>query len=214
MTQPTPLAQSLARLADRAAAQPPDEAELLPPPPEPEATARGHVATERWARAIPRRFLGACLDDLPEPLCATLLEWAELEAPPNLVLTGPVGTGKTHAACAAVRPRVERGETLAFWPVVRLLDQLRPGADEDPYESAVAADVLVLDDLGAERATEWTAERLYAIVNDRWLAEKPTIATANLSPPQLAAAAGERLASRLLGGAHIARLAGPDRRMR
>lgn len=216
MTQPERLAERMVELELRArAGVPPEELRSLPPSwdmAEADAAARQHIASERWARAIPRRFLTASMDDLAEPLASTLRGWAQAEAGPNLALLGPVGTGKTHAACAAVRPLVERGASLAFWPVVRLLDQLRPGREPDPYEGAVEADVLVLDDLGAERATEWTAERLYAIVNDRWLAEKPTVVTANLSPPQLSQA-DERLASRLLGGATIARLAGRDRRM-
>lgn len=175
--------------------------------------ARGLLAEHRWKATIPRRFLTAHLSTVGGDLQSKLREWAELEEPPNLVLTGPVGSGKSYAACAACRPRVEAGATLEFWPVVRLLDQLRPGREPDPYDAIVATDLLVLDDLGAERATEWTAERLYAIVNDRWLAERPTIATTNLTPPQLTAAVGERLASRLLGGATTARLAGHDRRI-
>jgi DNA replication protein DnaC len=173
------------------------------------------LAERRWAAQITARFAAASIVELDDDLRGRLSRWANTPPrPSSLVLTGPVGTGKTYAACAAVRPLVEQGATLAFWPVVRLLDQLRPGRDDDPYPAAVAADLLVLDDLGAERATDWTAERLYALVNDRWLAERPTIVTTNLAPPQLTAAVGERLASRLLGGATTALLSGPDRRMR
>ena len=215
VSEPTPLAARLAGIHERLGIDP----DAAPPPAvdvpreQADAEARRRVAWERWDRAIPRRFRGARLDHLPAPLAEQLAAWAKLDERPNLVLTGPVGTGKTYAACAAVRPLVGAGATLAFWPVVRLLDQLRPGHDPDPYDEAAGADLLVLDDLGAERATEWTAERLYALVNDRWLDERPTLATTNLPPPALATAIGERLASRLLGGATIARLAGPDQRM-
>lgn len=180
---------------------------------DPDDTARALIAGRRWAATVPPRFAAAALADLAGEVLDKLAGWIEEPELPNLVLLGPVGSGKSHAACAAVRPLVERGMSLEFWPVVRLLDQLRPGRDPDPYDDVARADLLVLDDLGAEKATEWTAERLYAIVNDRWLARRPTIVTTNLAPPQLAAAVGERLASRLLGGATIARLSGADRRM-
>lgn len=174
------------------------------------------LAERRWAEQIPSRFTRATLADVNDELRGKLSRWSNAVIAGGagpLVLTGPVGTGKTYAACAGVRPLVERGLTLAFWPVVRLLDALRPSSDADPYPAAVAADLLLLDDLGAERATDWTAERLYALVNDRWLSERPTIVTTNLTPPQLTQAVGERLSSRLLGGATIALLSGPDRRM-
>lgn len=182
--------------------------------PEDAAIARAIIAQRRWASTIPPRFRAASLSDLAEPLRQIVLGWAVASGPPNLVLTGPVGAGKTYAACAACRSKVEAGNTLEFWPVVRLLDHLRPGRDEgDPYNQVVESDLLILDDLGAERASEWTAERLYAIVNDRWLTERTTIATTNLNPPQLISAVGERLASRLLGGATTARISGHDRRI-
>lgn len=219
MTTPEPLAASLDAFRQRHGI--PDEPELaavLDPPwwtlADADRTATERIAAERWVRAVPPRFTGAHLDDIAEPLRSTLTGWAAIDGQPdNLVLTGPIGTGKTYAAAAAVRPLVELGATLAFWPVVRLLDQLRPGDHPDPYADAASADVLVLDDLGAERPTDWTRERLYALVNDRWLAERSVVVTTNLAPPQLSDAVGERLSSRLLGGATIARLAGHDRRL-
>ena len=63
------------------------------------------------------------------------------------------------------------------------------------------------------KRTEWTAERLYALINRRWLEVRPTVCTTNLDPDQLREAVGERVFSRLVGnGAVVLRLTGHDRR--
>jgi DNA replication protein DnaC len=171
-----------------------------------------------WARAIPSRFVWAQLEDLTDhdPDTRTALaDWSGEPRGRNLVLLGPVGTGKTHAAVAAVRALHDRGDEVVFLPVVELLDQLRPGGPEHALSEYAHADVLVLDDLGAERPTEWTGERLYALINRRWLEERPTVATTNLDPDPLRTALGERVFSRLVGNdAVVLRLAGKDRRRR
>jgi DNA replication protein DnaC len=142
--------------------------------------------------------------------------WVDLKAGrPNVLLFGPVGTGKSYTAVAALRPLYDTGLRVAFWPVTTFLEATSP-AGLDPagaMESATQADVLVLDDLGTERDTEWVAERVYEVVNSRWLAEVPTIVTTNATDgPALAEAIGPRVYSRLQDGAIGHRLGGPDRR--
>jgi DNA replication protein DnaC len=169
----------------------------------------------RWDQ-IPNRFRWARADRLDEDVAKEVTAWAGSPGPlPNLVLYGSVGTGKTFAAVAAARLRFDAGDEVAFWPVVELLDGLRPGGDLEVWDQAVYdAQVLILDDLGASRATDWTDERLYALVNRRWLDERPTIVTTNIDPGQLAVALGERMASRILGApAVVYGLNGPDRRL-
>lgn len=168
-----------------------------------------------WRTTVPRAFHDARLADLEgRSVHGDLATWSQADDPPNLVLVGPVGVGKTHAAVAAVRPHFGGGASLVFVPVGEMLDRLdwrRP--DSHQYlEAIMAVDVLVVDDLGTERPNEWTAERLYTIVNRRWLDGLPTVATTNLEPDELATELGERTYSRLVGGAVVLRLAGPDRR--
>ena len=166
-----------------------------------------------WGRAIPNRFQWAQLDDFPDE--PELAAWATDPGGRNLLLLGPVGVGKSHAAVAAARPaHFDRGEDVRFLPVVELLDLLRPGGPEHALYDLADLDLLILDDLGTERPTEWTAERLYALVNRRWLEERPTIATSNLGPDEFRAAVGARVFSRLVGdGAVTRRLTGRDRRL-
>lgn len=182
----------------------------------------------RWHAAIPQRFHMADLSFVDEgwPLRDHLVEWANgpgEQAPedrrptPNLLMYGPTGTGKTYAAIAAARQHFLRGAEVAFWPAAELLDGLRPGGPDGLWDRLVVdTDVLVIDDLGAHKSTEWADERLDALVNRRWLDERPVVATTNLTPDQLAKACGTRLLSRLAdiaSGAVVLGMGGEDRRM-
>lgn len=182
------------------------------PTPDELATRR---AAARWGDQVPARFRDARMADLAgegDEVLRRLRDWSADPAGRNLVVLGPVGVGKTHAAVATCRGQAGAGRHVVFRPVVELLDDLRPGGPEGALAEAMAADVLVLDDLAAERVTDWTAERLYAVVNRRWMEQRPIVATANLEPDELAQVLGERMYSRLVGGAVVVRLAGPDRR--
>ena len=167
----------------------------------------------RWATMVPSRFAWAELPQLDDKVRPVIADWAANPAGRNLVLLGPVGTGKTHAALAAARERALAGDVVRFYPVVELLDHLRPSGPEGTYGHLADLDLLVVDDLGTERATDWTDERLGALINRRWMEERPTIVTTNLEGPALLAALGERAYSRLTGSGTVAlRLTGQDRR--
>lgn len=77
-----------------------------------------------------------------------------------------------------------------------------------------ARGLLVLDDLGRERISEWTGELVYAIVNDRYEAGLPTIATSNLAPEELVAAGYWPAISRLAEDGRLVSIAAPDQRLR
>lgn len=170
----------------------------------------------QWRRAVPPRFRAASLDRVEPAAAEALRMWLDCTTErPNLLLFGPVGTGKTYAATAALRPLHDRGMTIAFWPVTSLLEATSPGAPHtsETMAAAIAAEVLLLDDLGMERGTEWAAERVYEVVNQRWLDQVPTVVTTNVAgPDEMAATLGERLWSRLQDGAVALRLTGQDRR--
>lgn len=166
-----------------------------------------------WAGIIPSRFRWARPVDFPGVLGGELEAWGRAPQGRNLVLVGPVGSGKTHAAVAAARVAFDAWTEVRFLPVVELLDLLRPGGPEGAHLALAETDLLVLDDLGSERPTDWTAERLYALVNRRWMEERPTILTSNLPPRELEVAVGARTYSRVVGsGAVVLKLTGEDRR--
>ena len=161
---------------------------------------------------VPRRFKTADMTQLEGDVAALANEWIVGDMSENVLLLGAVGTGKTHTACAMAKQAWDSGLSVSFLPVVELLDQLRPDGVKDALSRVVKVDVLVLDDLGGERPTEWTGERLYAVINRRWLEERPTIVTSNLSPDGLEKAVGPRVWSRLYHGALRLTVGGEDRR--
>lgn len=122
----------------------------------------------------------------------------------GLLLIGAVGSGKTHIAVAALREVIERGHTGLFCNVVDLLDDLRasynPQSSQSGWEileQIEKADLVVLDDLGAEAPTGWVLDRLYQIINRRYEENRPTIVTSNLSLEELSDQIGTRITSRL-----------------
>lgn len=168
----------------------------------------------RWHRAIPQRFHRVSLD-FPglSSVRVDLAAWGADPQGRNLCLFGPVGVGKTAAAVAACRWANDRRLEVKFAPVATLLDTLRPGGPEHAVDVLVDVDRLIVDDLGTEKRTDWTDERLYVVLNGRWLEERPTVITTNLSPRELEEHIGGRLYSRLVGNDAVClRLTGPDHR--
>lgn len=147
-------------------------------------------------------------------------DWEEnREAGRGLYLGGGVGIGKTHLAVAVMDDLI-RGKRVPslFVTVPELLDNLRgayndPGRDIDEWMNAVKnAELLVLDDLGSEKATAWVQERLFVIINHRYREALPTIITSNTRPKDLAAQVGERTASRIFSMCLGIELEGADYR--
>lgn len=79
-------------------------------------------------------------------------------------------------------------------------------------DNMINIDVLYLDDLGTENASEWVKEQLYLVLNERYNWNKPIIVTTNLNAKEIAENYGERFASRLVEMCEIIKFTGKDRR--
>lgn len=149
-----------------------------------------------------------------------LASWDEnQEEGRGLYLCGGVGTGKTHLAVAVMSELIRRKRVPSlFVTTPEFLDNLRgtyndPGRDLDEWMDAVKnADFLVLDDLGAEKPTDWVRERIFVLVNHRYREQLPTVFTSNTGPKDLADQLGERTASRIIAMCDWIALEGEDYR--
>lgn len=136
----------------------------------------------------------------------------------SLLLLGPTGVGKTWQAYGAVRALISSG-ALVDWRVVTAPDlfaSLRPGGCDNPeqeFAGYATVPVLVLDDLGSEKSSEWTEEYLCRLVNTRSEWERPTLFTSNVQPDQFGKRFGRRVTSRLIGMCTQVTMTGPDRRV-
>jgi DNA replication protein DnaC len=168
-----------------------------------EAALRMERRAGLWAEFVPPRYVDASLAGVRkvDPGRADALQaWAVTVPRPNLILTGPIGIGKTYAAFAVVRPFVEAGARASYWSVGRVLQELRPGGDGKVLDELLESDLLILDDLGVEKISEWTSEQLSIVVDDRYTNLWPTIVTTN-DLQALVASTRDRGRSRLLDDA-------------
>ncbi|HEX8074342.1 MAG TPA: ATP-binding protein [Thermoleophilaceae bacterium] len=117
---------------------------------------------------------------------------------------GDVGTGKTSLAMLVSKSAVEAGRSVAIYSVPQLLADIKATYEDgsgrsylDLFRRLSQADLLHLDDLGAEKRTEWVLEQLYAIVNERWQEQRSIVVTTNLGDADLREQVGARIVSRL-----------------
>jgi DNA replication protein DnaC len=119
---------------------------------------------------------------------------------------GGVGTGKTTLAMLVSKAAVESARTVAVYSLPRLLARIRRTYDADAgeqsylefFERLTSVDLLHIDDLGAEKRSDWVLEQLYAIVNERYEAQRSMVVTTNLDQAALEDQIGPRTVSRLV----------------
>jgi DNA replication protein DnaC len=193
-----------------------------------DAEREARSAATTWARNVKASgmptALPADIDQLtdgPGVGRETVRAWAYGEGPPILVLTGPIGTGKTTLAAAAFHHRLRRRP--GYWRTVPiLLSHLSAGFGTQAHDEAVqlldGRRMLALDDIDKARPTEYAAERIFAAVDACYAHRTPLIVTTNLATAALAerwpepfgAAITSRLTDRAT--ARAVRIDGDDRR--
>lgn len=129
----------------------------------------------------------------------------------SIFIFGTVGTGKTLLACIIANELAFQNKPCLFTNVPELLDSLRifpqrddlPAADIQRYCRATR---LIVDDIGAEKITDWAREILFKLFNYRYNECLQTITTSNFSPQQLRKHLGERISRRILHDAIVAEI--------
>lgn len=138
----------------------------------------------------------------------------------GLWLEGDVGTGKTTLAMLVSKRAIEAGHSAAIYSLPRLLARIRRTYDGDSSELSyleffrrlTSVDLLHIDDLGAEKRSDWVLEQLYAIVDERYATNRSMIVTTNMQVAELEEQIGKRTVSRLAEICDTLPLFGHDRR--
>ncbi|WP_077074430.1 ATP-binding protein [Aedoeadaptatus urinae] len=123
----------------------------------------------------------------------------------NLLLYGPTGLGKTFLSHAVAAELMAAGKSVVYetaFGMVRIFEEKtfnRNAGDEIKmaYDSLFTADLLIIDDLGAELNNSFTNSQLFNIVNSRMIDGKKMIINTNLTPNELSAVYGDRIFSRI-----------------
>lgn len=108
-----------------------------------------------------------------------------LEKNQGLLLYGNVGTGKTFAAACIANALLEQRIPVIMTSFVRILDAGFGSDDNELIKRLNRAKLLVIDDLGAERSTDYALEKVYNIIDSRYRVGLPMILTTNLNMTQL-----------------------------
>jgi DNA replication protein DnaC len=144
---------------------------------------------------IPRRYRDVSFDRPPvteiDPAIVTatrrfaLTIDRQLDAGRGLWFMGPPGTGKTTLAMLVSNAASDAGRTVAIYSLPRLLNEIRDGhraerSHIDLLDRLTDVDLLHIDDVGAERSTDWVLEELYSIVNARYEDRRSMVITTNI----------------------------------
>jgi len=183
----------------------------------------------KWPEGTPHEFRASTLENyrtLPGNAVALVAAKRFLAGTRDLLISGPIGCGKTRLACSILNTAYDTSRTGLFVHVPFALYQLQPPRDPDDAETlAVVArlerrlfeePMVVMDDLGAERdrASDYTRRTLFMVYEARYDAGLRTIWTSNKTLDELAAMQDDdRLASRIAGRADVVCITCPDMRL-
>lgn len=120
----------------------------------------------------------------------------------NVLFYGDSGTGKTFLSCCVAKELLDNGYLVVYRTIDELIKDLREVRFENNYnleDLLINCDLLIIDDLGAEQLTEFSATEFFNFLNKKLLRKKKMLVSTNLSLPDISKNYSERISSRLLG---------------
>lgn len=168
---------------------------------------------------IPPRYKSAIWKHVPSQIQKHVDRIKETQK--GLYIHGSVGTGKTHIAYAIQKHLDDIKLSSTFHNTTELIFDIKRDFDRSTYDKARWEErlkdykgLLILDDIGAERITDYVAEVFYLIINTRYNKMLPIIFTSNLSLAELSDRVGDRTASRIVEMCDVMHLNGDDKRLK
>ena len=189
---------------------------------------------------VPPLFIDAKKEDVSKAMWADILNAFKTK---SILLTGDSGIGKSHIAIALMREYLLEEQPLVnkrqnrfilespalpvFIPVINLLAEIRRTFRDGSIKTEESVinlysdlPLLILDDLGAEKTSEWSIQTLYQIINNRMMYLRKTIFTTNCNPDvieknfnAISEYSGTRIMSRIVGMCEVRELKCKDRRL-
>jgi DNA replication protein DnaC len=175
-----------------------------------------HARARGIDSVIPAKYRGVSFDRPPvtsmeKTILSVIRKYVDnlpeyLDEGRGLWLMGDVGTGKTTLGMLVSKSALEAGFSAAIYSLPRLLSRIRRTYDAEAgeqgylefFERLTSVDLLHLDDVGAEKRTDWVLEQLYAVVNERYETGRSILVTSNLDQMQLEEQIGARTVSRIV----------------
>jgi len=186
---------------------------------------------KRIEKRIPKKFLNADLSKTLKKIQEYSINYNRTNNK-GIYLYGSVGTGKTYSVCALAIDLLIQGYEVNVYNLPRLLNIIRSSfskqevTNEKTGDSSYAfihnmsdiekladIEILIIDDIGAEKASDWVAETLYHLINTRYENMKTTIFTSNLDLNDLSDKISERIVSRIAEMSEIYKIEGKDKRL-
>lgn len=145
----------------------------------------------RRASLIDSKFSGATFDNYEhdkdnEKNYQICMRYADkfdemLQRNQGLLMYGGVGTGKSFSAACIANQLMANGVSVVMTSFPKLLELLRSEAEQNVIEKLNAAKLVIFDDLGAERNTDYAVEKVYSIIDSRYRKGLPMVVTTNLA---------------------------------
>ncbi|MBQ7040293.1 MAG: ATP-binding protein [Clostridia bacterium] len=152
--------------------------------------------------------------------CIKFAESFEQKNGENLYMYGSPGLGKTHLSGCIAKAVIDKGYSVFYQPaykIFRIFEDYKFNSENKQLNKAhidriMNTDLLIIDDLGAEMSTSFTAEVLFDLINTRINSKQSTIISTNLDFPELETIYSERISSRIFGSYTLLEFNGDDLR--